>query len=138
MLTPSRARYRKTQRRKMKGKAYRNCRVLYGDLGLMALEPHWITANQIESARVAINRVIKKYGKMWIRIFPDKPYTKKPAETRQGKGKGNPEGFVAVVRPGQILFEVECKEEPALPKIALIRASHKLPIKCRIEERTEF
>jgi large subunit ribosomal protein L16 len=138
MLTPSRVRYRKTQRGSMKGKAYNNCRVLYGQLGLMALEPRWITANQIESSRIAINRVLKKYGKMWIRIFPDKPYTKKPAETRQGSGKGNPEGYVAVVRPGQIMFEVECADQADLAREALKRASHKLPILTRIVERTEY
>ena len=138
MLTPSRVRYRKTQRGNMKGKAYNNCTVLYGDMGLMSLEPKWITANQIESGRIAINRVLKKYGHMWIRIFPDKPITKKPAETRQGSGKGNPEGYVAVVRPGQIIFEVECRDEPELAREALIRARHKMPVLCRIVERTEF
>ena len=138
MLTPSRVRYRKTQRRRMKGKAVRNSRVLYGRYGLMAMEPTWITANQIESARVAINRVVKKYGRMWIRIFPDKPYTKKPAETRQGSGKGNPEGYVAVVRPGQIMFEVEVSETPELARTALIRAGHKLPLRWRIVEKTEL
>jgi len=135
MLTPSRVRYRKTQRRRMKGKAYRNCEVLYGRYGLMTTEPRWITANQIESARIAINRAVKKYGRMWIRIFPDKPYTKKPAETRQGSGKGNPEGYVAVVRPGQILFEVDVPENPELARNALVRAGHKLPIRWRIVEK---
>lgn len=138
MLTPSRVRYRKTQRGNMKGKAYHNCTVLYGELGIMSLEPRWITANQIESARIAINRVLKKYGKVWIRIFPDKPYTKKPAETRQGSGKGNPEGYVAVVRPGQIMFEVAAPEMPQLAHLALLRAGFKLPVKCRIVEKTEF
>jgi large subunit ribosomal protein L16 len=138
MLTPSRVRYRKTQRGRMKGKAYHNCTVLYGELGLMSLEPHWITANQIESARIAINRVLKKWGRMWIRIFPDKPYTKKPAETRQGSGKGNPEGYVAVVRPGQVMFEVACPDAPQLAHDALVRAGHKLPVKWRIVERMEF
>lgn len=138
MLTPSRVRYRKTQRRRMKGKAVRNSTVLYGRYGLMAMEPRWITANQIESARVAINRVVKKFGKMWIRIFPDRPYTKKPAETRQGSGKGNPEGYVAVVRPGQIMFEVEVAEDPEAARTALIRAGHKLPIRWRIVERMEL
>jgi large subunit ribosomal protein L16 len=119
----------------MKGKAYRNCEVLYGRYGLMTTEPHWITANQIESARIAINRAVKKYGKMWIRIFPDKPYTKKPAETRQGSGKGNPEGYVAVVRPGQIMFEVDVPENPQLAHDALVRAGHKLPVRWRIVEK---
>ncbi len=138
MLTPSRVRYRKTQRRRMKGKATRNCRVLYGQYGLMSMEPAWITANQIESSRVAINRVVKKFGRMWIRIFPDKPFTKKPAETRQGSGKGNPEGYVAVVRPGQILFEVEVEDHMELARTALIRAGHKLPVRWRIVEKSEL
>jgi len=138
MLTPSRVRYRKTQRGKMRGKVRNsNSRVLYGAAGLMALEPCWVTANQIESARIAINRVLKKYGHVWIRIFPDKPYTKKPAETRQGSGTGNPEGYVAVVRPGQVMFEAECEPEPALVKEALLRAGHKLPVRWRIVERAE-
>jgi large subunit ribosomal protein L16 len=138
MLTPSRVRYRKTQRRRMKGKAYRNCDVLYGSIGLMTFEPKWITANQIESARVAINRVVKTHGKMWIRIFPDRPFTKKPAETRQGKGKGNPEGYIAVVRPGQILFEVDVPGNEKLAREALIRAGHKLPVRWRIVEKLEL
>jgi large subunit ribosomal protein L16 len=137
MLTPSRVRFRKVQRRRMKGKAYHNCRVLYGDFGLMTMEPRWITANQIESARIAINRVIKKYGQQWIRIFPDRPYTKKPAETRQGKGKGNPEGYVAVIRPGQILFEITAADE-AMAREALIRANHKLPVRCRIVSKLDL
>jgi len=115
-----------------------NSRVLYGSFGLMALEPHWITANQIESARIAINRVVKKYGRTWIRIFPDKPFTKKPAETRQGSGKGNVEGYVAVVRPGQIMFEVESALGAELCRQALTRAGHKLPIKWRIEEKVDL
>lgn len=138
MLTPSRVRYRKTQRGNMRGKAYNNCSVRYGEFGLISLEPKWITANQIESARIAINRVLKKFGKVWIRIFPDKPYTKKPAETRQGSGKGNPEGYVAVVRPGQVMFEVEVQGQPAVAREALQRAGHKLPIKWRIIERMEL
>lgn len=138
MLTPSRVRYRKTHRGRMKGKARRNSTVLYGDLGLMAMEPRWITANQIESARIAISRTTKKHGKMWIRIFPDKPFTKKPAETRQGKGKGNPEGYVAVVRPGQIMFEVKAPEAIEEARMALVNAGNKMPIKWRIVERTDF
>ena len=128
MLTPSRVRYRKTQRGRMKGKAHRNCDVLYGSHGLMSLTPIWVTANQIESARVAINRVVKKFGKMWIRIFPDKPYTKKPAETRMGKGKGAPEGWVAVVKPGRILFELAGADRPHARE-ALRLGAQKLPIK---------
>jgi large subunit ribosomal protein L16 len=104
----------------------------------MTCEPKWITANQIESARIAINRVLKKVGKVWIRIFPDKPYTKKPAETRQGSGKGNPEGYVAVVHPGQILFEVEVPGDIATARAALTRAGNKLPVKWRIVERMEL
>jgi len=134
MLVPSRVKHRKTQRRRMKGKAYRGSTVHFGQFGLKALEPAWITANQIESARIAINRAIKKSGKVWIRIFPDKPYTKKPAETRMGSGKGSPEGFVAVVRPGRVLFEVDAPNEE-LAREALVRAAHKLPIKTRIVER---
>jgi large subunit ribosomal protein L16 len=135
MLTPSRVRYRKTHRGRMKGKEFHTCNVLYGSYGLMCLQPAWITANQIESARIAINRVVKKFGKTWVRIFPDKPYTKKPAETRQGSGKGNVEGYVAVVRPGQIMFEVESSLGEEVCKIALTRAGHKLPVRWRIQER---
>ncbi len=137
MLTPSRVRYRKVQRRRMKGKAYHNCRVLYGDFGLITMEPKWITANQIESARIAINRVIKKYGQQWIRIFPDRPYTKKPAETRQGKGKGNPEGYVAVICPGQVLFEIVAQDE-TMARDALTRAGHKLPVRWKIVKKLEL
>lgn len=138
MLTPSRVRYRKVQRRRMKGKARRNCNVLYGDLGLMCMEPKWITANQIEAARISISRVTRKFGRMWIRIFPDRPFTKKPAETRQGKGKGNPEGYVAVVRPGQIMFEIKAPGQEEMARKALTHAGHKLPIKWRIVEKSEF
>jgi len=134
MLVPSRVKHRKTQRRRMKGKAYRGNAVHFGQWGLKALQPAWITANQIEAARIAINRAIKKSGKVWIRIFPDKPYTKKPAETRMGSGKGSPEGFVAVVRPGRVMFEVEAPSEE-LAREALSRAAHKLPIQTRIVER---
>lgn len=134
MLVPSRVKHRKTQRRRMKGKAYRGNAVHFGQWGLKALQPAWITANQIEAARIAINRAIKKSGKVWIRIFPDKPYTKKPAETRMGSGKGSPEGFVAVVRPGRVMFEVEAPSEE-LAREALARAAHKLPIQTRIVER---
>ncbi len=137
MLVPSRVKHRKTQRGRMKGKSYRGSSVHFGQWGLKALEPAWITANQIESARIAINRKLKKAGKVWIRIFPDKPYTKKPAETRMGSGKGSPEGFVAVVRPGRIMFEVEAPSED-IARESLIRAAHKLPIKTRIVERGEF
>lgn len=137
MLVPSRVKHRKTQRGRMKGKASRGSTVHFGKWGLKALEPAWITANQIESARIAINRKIKKAGKVWIRIFPDKPYTKKPAETRMGSGKGSPEGYVAVVRLGRIMFEVEAPTDE-IARLALISAAHKLPIKTRIVERDEL
>ncbi|MCD6118799.1 50S ribosomal protein L16 [bacterium] len=134
MLSPSRVKYRKSMRGRRRGKSKRGFNVSFGEWGLMALEPAWITANQIESARVAINRKIKKYGKLWIRIFPDKPFSKKPAETRMGSGKGGHEGFVAVVKPGKMIFEVAGAEE-ALVKKALYVAANKLPIKCKIVER---
>jgi large subunit ribosomal protein L16 len=137
MLVPSRVKHRKTQRGRMKGKAQRGSKVDFGQFGLKALEPGWITANQIESARIAMNRQIKKAGKIWIRIFPDKPFTKKPAETRQGSGKGAPEGFVAVVHPGRVMFEIEAPTE-AIARLALESASHKLPIKTRIVTREAF
>ncbi len=137
MLVPSRVKHRKTQRGRMKGKAIRGSNVDFGQFGLKAMEPGWITANQIESARIAMNRAIKKAGKVWIRIFPDKPFTKKPAETRQGSGKGSPEGFVAVVRPGCVMFEIDAPSE-AIAREALSRASHKLPIKTRIVVRETF
>ena len=131
MLVPSRVKHRKVQRGRMKGKSHRGNSVHFGDFGLKALETGWITANQIEAARVAINRVVKKGARIFIRIFPDKPFTKKPAETRMGSGKGNPEGFVAVVRPGRIMFELEIADEK-LARQALLRAARKLPIKTKI------
>jgi large subunit ribosomal protein L16 len=137
MLSPNRVRYRKTQRGRMKGKDYHGCLVQFGDYGLMSLEPKWITAQQIESARIAINRVVKKFGKSWIRIFPDKPITKKPAETRQGSGKGNPEGYVAQVKPGTIMFEVQALNEE-MAREALTRAGHKLPVNWRIESKVDL
>lgn len=136
MLMPKKVKYRKQQRGRMKGVATRGQYVSFGDYGLMALEPAWITARQIEASRIAINRFIKRNGKLWIRIFPDKPYTKKPLETRMGKGKGNVEGWVAVVKPGRILFELEgVSEENAIEALTL--ASHKLPIKTKIVSRKE-
>src|SRR5216117_1550247 len=107
MLMPKRVKYRKQQRGRMRGKAYRGSAVAFGEYGLQALEPAWVTNRQIEAARVAITRFIKRGGKMWIRVFPDKPVTKKPAETRMGKGKGAPEGWVAVIKPGRVMFELE-------------------------------
>ncbi|OQX88881.1 50S ribosomal protein L16 [candidate division KSB1 bacterium 4484_87] len=136
MLMPKRTKYRKQQRGRMKGKAQRGATVAFGEFGLKALEPAWITSRQIEAARVAINRYIKRGGRVWIRIFPDKPVTKKPAETRMGKGKGAPEFWVAVVKPGRILFEIEgVPEETAREAIRL--ASHKLPIKTKFVTRTD-
>ena len=131
MLMPKRVKYRKVQRGRMKGKAYRGSKLSFGSYGLKALESAWITSRQIEAARVAITRHVRRGGKLWIRIFPDKPFTKKPAETRMGKGKGAPEYWVAVVKPGRILFELEGVPED-VAKEAMRLASHKLPIKTRI------
>ena len=131
MLMPKRVKYRRQQRGRMKGKATRGNVVNYGEWGLMATEPCWITANQIEAARVAMTREMKRGGKVWITIFPDKPITKKPAETRMGSGKGNPEEWVAVVKPGRIMFELDGVDE-ATAKEALRLAINKLPIKCKI------
>lgn len=121
----------------MKGKAIRGSLVTFGSFGLKALEPKWITNRQIESARIAINRYLKRDGKVWIRIFPDKPFTKQPAETRMGKGKGSPEGWVAVVKPGRVLFEIDGVSEEAA-KEALRLASHKLPIKTKFVKRIDL
>ena len=128
MLMPKKVKYRKQQRGRMKGKAWRGSSLAFGEYGLKSLEPAWMTARQIEAARVAIARHMKRGGKMWLRVFPDKPYTKKPAETRQGKGKGPVEAWVAVIRPGRMLFEVE-----GLPRAeaeeALRLAAQKLPVR---------
>ncbi len=130
MLQPSKFKYRKKQRGRMRGAAVRGSQICFGEYGLSALEPAWITNRQIEAARIALTRYMKRGGKVWIRIFPDMPYTKKPAETRMGKGKGMPEYYVAVVKPGKIMFEVAgVKEEVA--REALRLASHKLPIKTK-------
>ena len=137
MLMPKRVKYRKSQRGRMKGNTKAGAFVSFGEYGVQALESHWITARQIESARVTIMRFLKKGGKVWIRIFPDKPVSKKPAETRMGKGKGNPEFWVAVVKPGRILFEMEGVPEDVARK-AVILAEHKLPIKCRFVARNQF
>lgn len=137
MLLPKRVKHRKTQRGRMKGKAYRGSQVAFGTFGMKALEPAWITNRQIESARIAINRYLRRDGKVWIRIFPDKPVTKKPAETRMGSGKGNPEFWVAVVKPGRILFEIDgVSKESAQEAVRL--ASHKLPIKIKFVTRLDF
>lgn len=128
MLMPKRVKYRKAQRGRMKGIALRGNRINFGQFGLQALEPAWVTAQQIEAARVALTRSLKKGGKVWIRIFPDKPITKKPAETRMGKGKGAPAGWVAVVKPGRVLFEIEGVERDEAER-AMRLASHKLPVR---------
>ena len=136
MLVPKRVKHRKQQRGRMGGKAFRGGKINFGEFGLMSLEPAWITDRQIEAARVAITRHVKRGGKMWIRIFPDKPVTKKPAETRMGKGKGAPEGWVAVVRPGRILFELEGVTRQ-LAEEALKLGAAKLPIRTRFVVRDE-
>lgn len=136
MLMPKRTKYRKQQRGSMAGKATRGNTVAFGEYGLQALEPCWLTANQIEAARIAMNRYIRRQGKIWIRVFPDKPFTKKPAETRMGSGKGAPEGWVAVVKPGRILFEMGGVPEE-VAKEAMRLASHKLPIDVRFVRREE-
>ena len=134
MLLPKRVKYRRVHRGRMKGKASRGNTVTYGDFGLMATEPSWITSNQIEAARIAMTRYIKRGGKVWIKIFPDKPVTEKPAETRMGSGKGSPEYWVAVVKPGRVLFEIaDVSEETA--REALRLAAHKLPVKCKFVKR---
>ena len=136
MLMPKKTRYRKQQRGRMRGKSWTGQTVAFGDFGLKTLEPGWITNRQIESARVAITRFIRRTGRVWIRIFPDKPVTKKPQETRMGKGKGGPEGWVAVVRPGRILFEMEgVSREQAVE--AMRRAGHKLPVRTQFVGRFE-
>jgi large subunit ribosomal protein L16 len=130
MLLPKRVKHRKQQRGRMRGKATRGNFVAYGDFGLQALEPCWITANQIEAARIAMTRHIKRGGKVWIKIFPDKPVTAKPAETRMGSGKGAPEYWVAVVKPGRVLFEI-AGVDVALAREAMRLAATKLPVKCK-------
>ena len=136
MLMPKRVKRRKQMRGRMKGKALRGNTITYGDFGIQACEPSWITSNQIEAARIAMTRYIKRGGKVWIKIFPDKPITAKPAETRMGSGKGSPEYWVAVVKPGRIMFEIGgVAEETA--REALRLAIHKLPIKCKIVSRAE-
>ncbi len=134
MLAPKRIRRRKTHKGKMRGKAYRGSKVSFGEYGLQSLEASWITNRQIESARVAITRHVKRGGKVWIRIFPDKPVTRKPAETRMGKGKGNPEEWVAVVKPGRIMFELEGVPFETARR-AMELASFKLPVKTRFVDR---
>ena len=134
MLMPKRVKRRKQFRGSMRGKALRGNKITYGEYGIVATEPAWITANQIEAARVAMTRYIKRGGKVWIKIFPDKPVTAQPAETRMGKGKGNLEYWVAVVKPGRLMFEISGVSEE-IAKEALRLAVHKLPIKCKIVSR---
>ncbi len=137
MLMPKRVKYRKSQRGRMKGNAKRGTTIAFGDFGLKALEPAWITSRQIEACRVALSRTMKRDGKSWIRIFPDKPVSKKPLETRMGKGKGAPEFWVAVVEPGRVMFEVAgVPREVAMKAFQL--ASHKLPIKTKVVIRPDL
>ena len=134
MLSPKRVKHRKVMRGRMKGTAHRGNTVTYGEYGLQALSPAWVTSNQIEAARIAMTRYIKRGGQVWIKIFPDKPVTEKPAETRMGSGKGSPEYWVAVVKPGRILFEIDGVTED-IAREALRLAMHKLPIKCKFVAR---
>jgi large subunit ribosomal protein L16 len=134
MLMPKRVKYRKQQRGRMRGKAYRGGDVAFGQYGLLSLEPAWVTNRQLEAARVAITRSIKRGGKMWIRVFPDKPVTKKPAETRMGKGKGAPEAWVAVIKPGRVLFELEGISRTFAQEAMKLGAS-KLPMRTRFVDR---
>ena len=136
MLMPRRVKHRKVQRGSMKGKAKGGTKLNFGSYGIQALEPHWITNRQIEAARIAMTRYMKRGGKVWIRIFPDKPITKKPAETRMGSGKGNPEEWVAVVKPGRIMFEIDGVSEE-VAREAMRLAINKLPIKCKMVFRAD-
>ena len=136
MLLPKRVKYRRVMRGRLKGQASRGNKIAYGEFGIQALEPAWITSNQIEAARIAMTRYTKRGGQVWIKIFPDKPVTEKPAETRMGSGKGSPEYWVAVVKPGRILFEIGGVAEP-VAREALRLAMHKLPIKCKFVTRED-
>ena len=136
MLLPKRVKRRKVQRGRLKGTAHKGNKVTYGDFGLVALEPSWITSRQIEAARIAMTRYIKRGGQVWIKIFPDKPITQKPAETRMGSGKGSPEYWVAVVKPGRVMFEIAGVDE-ALAREAMRLAANKLPIKCKFVTKAE-
>ena len=137
MLMPKRVKFRRVQRGRLTGKALRGNTVTNGEFGLVALEPAWITSNQIEAARIAMTRYVKRGGKVWIKIFPDKPITEKPAETRMGSGKGSPEYWVAVVKPGRIMFEMDgVTEEQA--KEAMRLAANKLPIKCKFAKKSDL
>ena len=136
MLLPKRVKYRRVHRGRLTGKATRGNKITYGEFGLVALEPAWITSNQIEAARIAMTRYTKRGGQVWIKIFPDKPVTEKPAETRMGSGKGSPEYWVAVVKPGRVMFEIAGVSED-VAREALRLASHKLPIKTKIVKRED-
>ncbi len=134
MLMPKRVKYRRVHRGRLKGKASRGTEIAYGQYGLVATEPAWITSNQIEAARIAMTRYIRRGGNVWIKIFPDKPITEKPAETRMGSGKGSPEYWVAVVKPGRVMFEMD-GVTPEVAKEAMRLAMHKLPIKCKFVQK---
>ena len=136
MLLPKRVKYRRVMRGRLKGQASRGNKIAYGEFGIQALEPAWITSNQIEAARIAMTRYIKRGGQVWIKIFPDKPVTAKPAETRMGSGKGSPEYWVAVVKPGRVLFEIDGVSEE-VAREAMRLAMHKLPVKCKFVVREE-
>ena len=136
MLSPKRVKYRRVMRGRMKGKASRGNKVVYGEFGLQAQSPAWITSNQIEAARIAMTRYTKRGGKVWIKVFPDKPVTEKPAETRMGSGKGSPEYWVAVVKPGRVLFEIGGVSEE-VAREALRLAMHKLPLKCKFVKKAD-
>ena len=136
MLMPKRVKYRRVQRGRLKGTAHKGNTVTYGSYGLAAMEPAWITSNQIEAARIAMTRYIKRGGNVWIKIFPDKPITEKPAETRMGSGKGSPEYWVAVVKPGRVMFEIAGVDRE-LAEEAMRLAAHKLPIKCKFVTKEE-
>ena len=137
MLLPKRVKRRKVQRGRLKGAAHKGNKVTYGDFGLVALEPSWITSRQIDAARIAMTRYIKRGGQVWIKIFPDKPITQKPAETRMGSGKGSPEYWVAVVKPGRVMFEIGGVSEE-LAREAMRLAANKLPIKCKFVTKQEM
>ena len=137
MLMPKRVKYRRVQRGRLKGRAMRGNKITNGNFGLVAAEPAWITSNQIEAARIAMTRYIKRGGKVWIKIFPDKPVTEKPAETRMGSGKGSPEYWVAVVKPGRVMFEMDGVAEE-VAREAMRLASHKLPIKCKFAVKADL
>ena len=137
MLMPKRVKYRRVHRGRLTGKAYRGNKITNGSFGLVAAEPAWVTSNQIEAARIAMTRYVKRGGKVWIKIFPDKPVTEKPAETRMGSGKGSPEYWVAVVKPGRVMFEMDGVEE-AQAREAMRLAMHKLPLKCKFATKADL